>query len=251
MNGGYECFGDVFSLWATLRAGAGKKRADHSGSKWTNERGCPGGPIPHNHRRCGSFAGDASHAGEPTAQDPRNAQSTSAERHAGDRTSAIAHSSHSSRAATVRMPPSRAIRNVRAFRFVPVGSARMRSNSSRTPRQYARSSSRRPAGLVGLEHPEEERPQRGIAPNAAIRLRLPEPTPDLLEAVRRDRVCPRASGAGLALLDQPVLAEPCQLGVDLAVACRPRVREGLLEVLEQCIAAAGLIRERSEEGVAK
>ena len=58
-------------------------------------------------------------------------------------------------------------------------------------------------------------------------------------------------GARVRLLDQAVVDEPRELGVDLAVARGPRVRERLLEVLEQRVARSRLVGEGAEEGVAE
>ena len=59
----------------------------------------------------------------------------------------------------------------------------------------------------------------------------------------------RAPASGL--LDEAVLEQARELGVDLAVARRPRVRERLLEVLEERVAGSGPVGERSEKGVAE
>ena len=53
------------------------------------------------------------------------------------------------------------------------------------------------------------------------------------------------------LRDQPGLEQPGELGVDLAVARGPRVRERLLEVLEERIPGARPVGEGSEEGMAE
>ena len=79
--------------------------------------------------------------------------------------------------------------------------------------------------------------------------RLAEPAPDLREAVLGHRVRLGVPCARARLLDQAVLAEPGELGVDLAVARGPGVRERLLEVLEQRVARARHVRERAEQGV--
>ena len=54
---------------------------------------------------------------------------------------------------------------------------------------------------------------------------------------------------GFRLLDQAVLEQPRELGVDLAVARRPGVGERLLEVLEQLVAGTRLVGESPEECV--
>ena len=59
------------------------------------------------------------------------AESLQRELHSGERICSMAQSSHSMRASVERIPPSRAIRKVRAFLFAPVGSSLMRRNSAR------------------------------------------------------------------------------------------------------------------------
>ena len=75
--------------------------------------------------------------------------------------------------------------------------------------------------------------------------------PDLVEPGLGQRIRLRVAGARVRLLDQTVGEKPRELGVDLAVARRPRVPERLLEVLQERVAGAGLVGEGAEEGVAE
>ena len=174
-----------------------------------------------------------------------------ASRQAGERTSPIAHSSQSSRAATLRMPPSRTIRNVFAFR---PRARRLLADALELAEDGAPV---RPLGLqlarrfVRLEKPEEEGSQRSLAPHSPVGLRLAQPAADLRHPALGHRVRLRAARAARRLLDQAVVEEPRELGVDLAVARRPGVRERLLEVLEQAVAGPRLVREGTEECVAE
>ncbi len=75
--------------------------------------------------------------------------------------------------------------------------------------------------------------------------------PDLVEPGVGQRVRLRVARARARLLDQPFVEEARELGVDLAVTRRPGIRERLLEVLQERVAGAGLVGERSEECIAE
>ena len=94
-------------------------------------------------------------------------------------------SSHASLASTPAMPPSSAMRNVRAFLLCPVGSSWMRQvlvEHALPVRALVLELLRR---LGRLEQPQEERPQRRVAAHAAIRLALAQPAADLRETTAR------------------------------------------------------------------
>ena len=96
------------------------------------------------------------------------AESARASCHSGERTCSIAQSSHSMRDSAYRIPPSRAIRNVRAFLFAPVGSSLMRRNSASSRGRVVALALELLHGLLGLEQPEEERAERRVVADAPL-----------------------------------------------------------------------------------
>src|SRR5436309_600496 len=77
--------------------------------------------------------------------------------------------------------------------------------------------------LLRLEEPEERDAQHGFVAIRPLGLGVEEPLPQRRLAGRGDRVRLAVARAARGLADQPVLAEPRELRVDLAVLGRPDV----------------------------
>jgi hypothetical protein len=107
------------------------------------------------------------------------------------------------------------------------------------------------AGVLGLHQPQEERAQRGLVADRAVGLGLGEPGANGGAAVVGDLVGLAAARAGLAGVDQAVVGQPVELGVDLRVAGRPGRADRGLEALGQLVAAHRPIGEQAEQRVAE